>query len=426
MSPTPLPVLAGGRRRAALAFIFITVLIDILSFGVIIPVLPHLIQQFSGGQTDVASYWIAVFGTSFALIQFVCSPIQGALSDRFGRRPVILLSCFGLGIDFVIMALAPNLAWLFVGRLLSAMTSASITTANAYIADVTPPEGRARGFGMLGAAFGIGFVIGPVIGGWLGEIDLRYPFWFAAGLALLNVCYGLFVLPESLPREQRSPRFDFAHANPVGAFALLRQHRQLFGLVGVVFIANLAHYVYPSIFVLFADYRYGWSQSDVAWVLAGVGVLSALVNGLLVGRIVARLGERRAILLGLGCGVLGFLLYGAADVGWLFLLGLPVSALWALAGPATQSLITSRVDAREQGRIQGAVTSLVSLAGIVGPGLFAISFGYFISDRAPVHLPGVPFYLAGALLAVGVGMAWRYARPLATDTPTDPPAVGTS
>lgn len=401
---------APPARKAALAFIFITVLIDVLAFGVIIPVLPHLVQQFAGGRTETAAYWVGVFGTLFALVQFVSSPIQGALSDRFGRRPVILLSCLGLGLDFVFMALAPTLGWLFVGRMVSALTSASFTTANAYVADVTPPEGRAKSFGMIGAAFGLGFIVGPLVGGVLGDIDLRLPFWFAAALALLNFLYGWFVLPESLPRARRSSRFDWSHANPFGAMALLRRYPQVFGLAAVVFIANLAHYVYPSVFVLFADYRYGWDQKHVGYVLAAVGVLSVLVNAVLVGKLVQRLGERRALLLGLGSGVAGFTIYGFAAQGWMFLAGLPVSALWAIAAPATQALITRQVGADVQGRIQGALTSLVSLAGVVGPALFAGSFGWFVGDRAPVKLPGIPFLIAAVLLAAGLLVAWRYAR----------------
>ncbi|HVI59579.1 MAG TPA: TCR/Tet family MFS transporter [Luteimonas sp.] len=397
-------------RRAALAFIFVTVLIDVLAFGVIIPVLPHLVQQFVGGRIDTAAYWIGAFGTMFALIQFVFSPIQGTLSDRFGRRPVILLSCLGLGLDFIFMALAPSLAWLFVGRIISAMTSASFTTANAYIADVTPPDQRAKSYGMIGAAFGVGFVIGPLIGGWLGEIGLRWPFWFAAGLALLNFCYGLFVLPESLPPERRTPRFDWAHANPLGSMRLLRSYPQVFGLAAVVFIANLAHYVYPSVFVLFADYAYHWGQKEVGYVLAAVGVLNIIVNVGLVGRVVKRFGERRALLGSLACGAIGFAVYGIADHGWIFLLGLPISALWAISAPATQALITRQVGPEVQGRVQGALMSLVSMAGIVGPTIFAGSFGWFIGEHAPLHLPGAPWFIAGLLLAVAVLIAWRYAR----------------
>lgn len=397
-------------RRAALAFIFVTVLIDVLSFGLIIPVLPHLIEGFVGGDTAHAAYWIGVFGTVFAAIQFVTSPIQGALSDRFGRRPVILLSCLGLGLDFVFMALASTLPWLLVGRIISGITSASFTTANAYVADVTSPDKRAKSYGLLGAAFGLGFIIGPLLGGWLGDIHLRLPFWFAAGLALLNFCYGLFVLPESLPPEKRSKKFDWSHANPLGSIGLLRRYPQVFGLAAVVFIANLAHYVYPSIFVLFADYQYQWGPREVGWVLAAVGVCSVIVQAGLVGRIVHAIGERRALLLGLSCGMVGFGIYGFADHGWMFLVGIPISAIWGLAAPSTQALITRQVGADVQGRIQGALMSLVSMAGIIGPGIFAGSFGWFIGPSAPLHLPGAPFLIAAFLLGVAILIAWRYAR----------------
>ncbi len=399
-----------SRRRAALAFIFVTVLIDVLAFGVIIPVLPHLVEQLAGGTKSTASYWVGAFGTVFALIQFVTSPIQGALSDRFGRRPVILLSCLGLGLDFVFMALAPTLAWLFVGRVISAMTSASFTTANAYVADVTEPAQRAKSYGMLGAAFGLGFIVGPLVGGLLGDIDLRLPFWCAAALALANFGYGWFVLPESLAPDKRSARFDWKHANPLGSLGLLRRHPQVFGLAAVVFLANLAHYVYPSVFVLFADYRYGWGRKEVGYVLAAVGVLSVLVNAVVVGRLVRRIGERRALLFGLSCGVSGFAVYGLAEKGWMFLLGLPISALWAIAAPATQALITRQVGADIQGRIQGALMSLVSMAGIIAPTIFAGSFGYFIADDRAMKLPGVPFLIAAVLLSIGLVAAHRHAR----------------
>lgn len=398
-------------RRAALVFIFFTVLIDVLAFGVIIPVLPHLVEEFSGGDIAEAAYWVGVFGVAFAAVQFFSAPVQGVLSDRFGRRPVILVSCLGLGLDFIFMALAPSLAWLFVGRMISAMTAASFTTANAYVADVVPAERRAKGYGLLGAAFGVGFIVGPLVGGVLGDIDLRLPFWFSAGLALLNFCYGLLVLPESLPREERTGRVDWSHANPLGSVKLLRSYPQVFGLAAVAFIANLAHYVYPSVFVLYSDYRYGWGQKEVGYVLAVVGVLNVIVNVLLVGWVVRRMGERRALLFSLACGAIGFAFFGLAGSGWMFLLGLPVSALWAISAPATQALITRQVGTRVQGRIQGALTGLVSMAGMVGPALFAGSFGYFIGDSAPAHIPGVPFLIAGGLLGASVLVAWRYARP---------------
>ncbi len=402
--------LAPQARTAALAFIFVTVLIDILAFGLIIPVLPHLVQQFVGGDIGKASLWVGVFGTMFALIQFVTAPIQGALSDRYGRRPVILLSCLGLGLDFIFMALAPSLAWLFVGRIISAMTSASFTTANAYIADVTPPDKRAQAFGMIGAAFGLGFIIGPVIGGWLGGIDLRLPFWGAAILALCNFAYGWFVLPESLTPDKRTPRFDWSHANPLGSLMLLKSYPQVFGLAAVVLLINLAHYVYPSVFVLYADYRYHWGPQAVGWVLAVVGVFSVIVNALVVKRVVGAFGERRTLLIGLMFGTVGFAIYGLAPTGNWFLAGIPVMALWALSMPATQALVTRQVGASAQGRVQGALTSLVSFAGIIGPALYTSIFSLFISARAPVHAPGAPFLLACLMLMAAGLVGWRFAR----------------
>ena len=404
MNASPAP----AARKAALAFIFITVLIDVISFGVIIPVLPHLVQEFVGGNTSIAAYWTGVFSTMFAAIQFFSAPIQGALSDRFGRRPVILLSCLGLAADFVVMALAPTLAWLFVGRVFSAMFSASFSTANAYIADVTAPDQRAKGFGMIGAAFGLGFIVGPLIGGVLGGISHRLPFWFSAGLALLNFGYGLFVLPESHPKEKRSPSFDWSHAKPMGGVKMLKKFPQIWGLIAVVFIANFAHYVYPSTFVLFADAAYGWKETQAGYVLAVVGVLTVIVNVVVVGKAVKALGERRALLLGLACGMVGFLVYGFAPTGWIFLAGMPISALWAIAGPATMALITQQVPAEVQGRIQGSLASLVSLAGIFAPALFAGAFGFFIGPHTPLHLPGVAFLIAAVLLAAAWLVARRY------------------
>ena len=407
MTPIPVP----PARRAALIFIFVTVLIDILAFGLIIPVLPHLVERFVGGDTRTAAWWVGIFGTVFAAIQFFSAPIQGALSDRYGRRPVILLSCLGLGLDFVFMALAPTLMWLFVGRVISAITSASFTTANAYIADVTPPEKRAGAFGMIGMAFGLGFIVGPMLGGWLGHFDLRWPFWAAAALALCNFLYGLLVLPESLPPERRSARFEWKQAHPVGALRLIGQYPQLYALAAVVLLSNLAHYVYPSVFVLYADYRYGWGPMAVGQVLAVVGVCSALVQGLLVRRVVPKFGEANTLVLGLLAGTMGFAAYGLAPLGWMFLAAIPVMALWGLAGPAAQALITREVGADVQGRIQGAMASLISLAGIVGPTLYTGAFAAFIGAKAPVELPGMPWYIASALLATALALAvWHRRR----------------
>jgi DHA1 family tetracycline resistance protein-like MFS transporter len=263
---------------------------------------------------------------------------------------------------------------------------------------------------MIGAAFGVGFIIGPALGGFLGSWHLRAPFWFAAGLATLNFLYGWFVLPESLPREKRTARFDWAHANPIGSLMLLNKYPQVFGLAAVVFLANFAHYVYPSVFVLFAEYQYRWTNQQVGWVLAIVGVCSVIVQAGLMGPLVKKLGERRTLLLGLACGVVGFVIYGAAEAGWMFLIGLPISALWGVAGPASQSLITRQVDASAQGRVQGALMSLISLAGVFAPLAFAGTFALFISDRAPMHLPGAPWLLAAGLLFCALLVGWRYAR----------------
>lgn len=402
--------LKAPQHKAALVFIFITVLIDILAFGLIIPVLPHLVEQFVGGDTKSAAYWVGIFGTVFAAIQFFSAPIQGALSDRFGRRPVILLSCLGLGLDFIFMALAPSLMWLFVGRVISAVTSASFTTANAYIADVTPKDKRAAAFGMVGMAFGVGFIIGPMLGGWLGHYDLRYPFWGAAVLALANFLYGLFVLPESLAPENRSRAIAWRHANPVGSVKLILQYPQLFALALILLLSNLAHYVYPSVFVLYADYRYDWGPLAVGKVLAVVGVCSALVQGFLVRKWVPVLGEHKALVLGLLAGVVGFAAYGVAPTGTLFLCAVPIMALWGLAGPAAQALVTREVGPEVQGRIQGAMASLVSLAGIIGPALYTFTFAKFIGRGAPIELPGIPWFIAASLLGVALVLAFKHWR----------------
>ncbi len=396
--------IAAGPRRAAVIFIFITVMIDILSFGVIIPVLPHLIKSMAGGSFVQAAHWVGWFGTAFAVMQFVFSPVQGALSDHFGRRPVILLSNLGLGLDFLLMSVVNTLPLLFIGRIISGITSASFSTANAYIADVTPPAKRAGAFGMLGAAFGIGFVFGPAIGSLLAVWHPRAPFVAAAVLSLVNFCYGYFVLPESLPPDRRSG-FSWKRANPVGALMLLKRYPQVAGLAAVLFLFQLAHYVFNSVFVLYADYRYGWGQQQVGYVLAGVGVLGAFVQAWLARRAVASLGERRTLLLGVVAGIAGFCLYGFASTGWVFLLAMPIGALWGLANPAAQSIMTRQVDPHEQGRLQGSVSSLASTAGIFGPTLFTSVFALFIGAHAPVHLPGAPFLLSAALLVVALAIA---------------------
>ncbi len=393
-------------RHPALAFIFVVVLLDMLALGIVIPVLPKLVERLSAGDTAHAAEVFGVFGTAWALMQFLAMPVLGVLSDRYGRRPVILLSCLGLGLDHVLMALAPNLAWLFVGRVISGITAANISTAYAYIADVTPPKERAGAFGIMGLAFGLGFVLGPAVGGLLGASDPRLPFWVAAALSLANALYGWFVLPESLPPERRGP-FSWAKANPVGALALLRSQPQLFGLAASNFLSQLAHVVLPSVTVLYMGYRYGWDEAAVGFMLAGVGVCAMIVQGGLVRPAVAHFGERRAMLCGLAFGLAGFAIYGAATTGPVFLIGVPVMALWGLTSPALQALMTRRVGPSEQGRLQGATASLQAIAGLIGPGIFTQTFAVFIGPRADLQMPGAPFYVAALLLGASFVVGWR-------------------
>lgn len=397
------------RRKAAVLFILITVLLDMLSFGIVIPVLPKLVEEFVSGDTARAAEIYGLMGSAWALMQFVCSPIQGALSDRFGRRPVVLLSNLGLGLDYILMAVAPTVSWLFAGRVIAGIASSSFSTAGAYIADVTPPEHRAAAFGKIGVIFGLGFILGPAIGGWLGAMDPRLPFWGAAALSLLNACYGLFVLPESLPPATRTP-FCWRRANPVGSLVLVRSHHELLGLATVAFLGYLAHAVLPSTSVLYLGHRYGWDAATVGLVLAGVGVAAMIVQGGLIRPITARFGERVALLAGLLSGVVGFAVYGVAPNGWIFCLGIPIMAFWGIAGPAAQALMTRRVGASDQGRLQGALASLNGVSGLIGPVLFAEIFAYFIGPHTRWQLPGAPFLLASLLLLAGAVTAWRATR----------------
>jgi DHA1 family tetracycline resistance protein-like MFS transporter len=367
------------------------------------------VVDFLHGDTARAAAFIGLFSTMWALMQFVFSPLLGLLSDRYGRRPVILLSNVGLGLDYIVMALAPTIGWLFVGRMFSGITSASITTANAYISDVTPVEKRARAFGLLGAAFGVGFILGPALGGWLGARNPRLPFWFAAAFSLLNALYGLLVLPESLLIERRQTRLRWSKANPVGALVLLRSHPELLGLATVNFLGYLAHEVYPTVFVLYGDYRYHWNERTIGMVLALVGVATMVISGGVVGPVVARFGERRSLFGGLLLGASGFALFGWAPAGWIFLVAIPINCLWALAGPPSQSMMTQRVSRSEQGELQGALGSVRSIAMIVGPGIFSMTFAAFIAPERSVHLPGAPWYVAALLLLVATAVAFAVA-----------------
>lgn len=390
--------ISATRRQAAFIFVFITVLLDMLALGMTIPVFPKLLLGFVESNHARAAEINGIFASVWALMQFLFSPVQGALSDRFGRRPVILASNFTLGLDYILMALAPSLAWLFVGRLLSGIAAASVSTANAYIADVTPPEQRARLFGMMGVAFGIGFILGPALGGFLGSIDLRLPFWVAAGLSLANGLYGVFVLPESLPKEKRAA-FALTKANPIGSLALLRSHRELFRLAAVELLNSFAHAVLPTVTVLYLIYRYGWNESMIGIAMAVIGASSVIVQGAVIGPTVTWLGERKTLFVGLFFGVVGFTMFGLAPTGIWFLASVPVMALWGLAGAAMLALMSRRVSASEQGQLQGANASLMGIANMVGPAIFTVIYAGAIERGV---LPGAPFLLAALFLAVGL------------------------
>ena len=397
-------------RKAAFAFVLVTVVIDMLAFGMIIPVLPMLVQSFMADDPVKAAEVYGLFGTAWALMQFLFSPMQGVLSDRFGRRTVILISCTGLGLDFLLMAMAPNLKWLFVGRVISGICAASISTAGAYIADVTPKEKRAAAFGLIGASFGIGFVLGPAFGGLLGHINARLPFWCAAVLALVNASYGFFVLPESLAADKRS-KFSWKKANPVGALVLLRSHPILAGLATSQLLMNVAHAVLPSTAVLYMAYRYHWDSATVGYLLAGVGACAVVVQGFLVKPIVRRLGERKTLVLGLMFGAAGFAIYGLAPTGAWFWAGVPVMSLWGIANPSAQGIMTHLVEPTEQGQLQGALSSLMGIASCIGPGLFTQSFAVAIGAYAAWGLSGAPFLLAALILVCAAFIAWRTTRP---------------
>ena len=394
---------SGGRFSPAIAFIFVTAVLDVMAMGIVIPVLPALIGEFTGSHAQTGIY-NGLFVALWAGMQFAFSPIIGSLSDQYGRRPVILISAAGLAADFALMALAPNLWWLAVGRILGGITSSSFTTAFAYMADITPPEQRSRAYGLIGAAFSGGFVAGPVIGGFLGEFGARVPFWAAAALSGLAFLYGLLVLPESLKPEHRMP-FSWKRANPLGALKLLRSHAELTGLAWVNFLLFFAHHVFSAVFVLYAGYRYGWDTWVIGLALALWGVLDVLVQTLLVGPCVKRWGDRKTMIFGLAVGAVGLAVLGIAPSGAWFVVGIFVSALWGLSMPTLQSLMTQRVSESEQGQLQGANMSVGSIAGVASP----LFFGFLYSLSAD-GAPGTSFIIAGAILLVSALLGYVVAK----------------
>ncbi len=382
-------------RKAGVAFVLVVLFLDILGIGIVIPVLPGLVAEFLGGDASAAAPWYAALAAVYALMQFLFAPLIGALSDRFGRRTVILLALSLFSLSYLVLALAPNLLWAFVGRTLAGVTGATITAANAYIADVSTPQTRARNFGFVGVAFGLGFILGPAIGGLLGGFGLRVPFYGSAVVAAIGVVYGLFVLPESLPPERRRP-FAWNRIDPFRALAGLRAYPVVAGLAGAFVFFSLAQRGLETVFVLYTDYRYAWGPQENGLALALVGAMAAVVQGVLVRPLVARLGERRTILLGLSVSSLGYVGYALAPTGGVLLGVIAVTALGGVAGPAIQGLVAGSVRPEEQGTVQGTLTSAISATAVLAPLVSGGLFAAFSGDGAVLELPGAPF-LAGSV-----------------------------
>jgi MFS transporter, DHA1 family, tetracycline resistance protein len=395
-------------NRHALAFIFITMLVDTMGLGIIIPVTPQLITQLTGEGMSEAARWGGWLFFVYALMQFFCAPAIGNLSDRFGRRPVLIASLAMLGVDYLITALAPTIVWLFVARFLSGIAGAAYPTANAYIADVSPPEKRAANFGLVGAAFGIGFVIGPAIGGLLGQYGARVPFYVSAGIAFCNALYGMIVLKESLPPENRR-KFELWRANPLGALLALRRFPALLGLFGVVVLMRLGHDANPVIWSYYTMLKFHWSAAQVGYSLMVVGAMLTLVFIFLTRIVVPRMGELRSVYLGLACGTVGFMGYAFATQGWMMYAWMAVWVLMGLSGPSLNAIMSKQVGPAEQGELQGALASLGSLTSVAAPPILSNLFGYFTSDRAPIYFPGAAFFAASLFLGLA-GLVLALAR----------------
>jgi MFS transporter, DHA1 family, tetracycline resistance protein len=398
------------KRQPALLFIFITLLIDVIGLGIIIPVLPTLLKEITGEGIDAAANYTGWLMMAFSLMQFIFSPILGSLSDKYGRRPILLLSLFGFGLDYILLAYAPTLTWLFIGRIIAGIMGASFTTASAYIADISTPEKRAQNFGLIGAAFGLGFIIGPVIGGLLGSFGPRVPFFAAAILTLINFLYGYFILPESLPKENRR-EFDWKRANPKGSLQHLFKYKFIAGLVASLVIIYIASHAIQTNWSFFCIEKFQWTEKQIGTSLGAVGILVALVQGLLIRYINPKLGNERSIYLGIFLYAAGFFLFAFAGAGWMMYVFLIPYCLGGIAGPALQSMMSAAVPANEQGELQGALTSLVSLTSIFGPLLMTGIFSYFIGPNTPFYFPGSSFFVGGVMTIVSGILAYRALHP---------------
>ncbi|MDE3235533.1 MAG: TCR/Tet family MFS transporter [Bacteroidota bacterium] len=401
--------MAKDKKQAALGFIFITLLIDVTGFGIIIPVMPKLIEELIHGDLSDASRYGGWLLFAYAIMQFICAPILGNLSDKYGRRPVLLFSLFGFGIDYILQGFAPNIIWLFVGRIIAGITGGSFTTASAYIADVSTPEKRAQNFGMIGAAFGVGFIIGPVLGGLLGHYGSRVPFFAAATLALLNWLYGYFVLPESLGKENRRP-FEWKRANPLGSLLHLKKYPVVSGLVASITLLYIAGHAVQSTWTYYTMSKFGWNEQLVGYSLGFVGLTVGLVQGGLIRVIIPKLGQQRSVYIGLGLYALGFSLFAFATNTWMMFVFMIPYAMGGIAGPSLQSIISGHVSPNEQGELQGALTSLMSATAIIGPPMMTNIFAYFTSDKAPVHFPGAAMLLGAILSVISTLLAYKTLR----------------
>lgn len=391
--------------KRSLFFIFLTILIDCLGLGIIVPTLPFLIQELSGQNTSMAATYGGWLNFSYAVMSFIFAPVLGGLSDRYGRRPVLLTALFGLGVDYLFLSFAPNITWLFIGRIISGICGASFTTASAYIADVSDDSNRAKNFGLIGAAFGIGFIFGPFIGAIFGAMGTKVPFMAAAGLSLLNFIFGLFALPESLKMENRRP-FDIKRANPFGSLKQLGKHKSFLSLIFVLFLLSLAGQAMPSIWNFFCVEKFKWDQRWIGYSLTFVGIAVSIVQGGLIGVITRKIGVKRSIFFGLAFYAIGFFLFAMANQPWMMFAFMIPYALGGISGPNIQSTLTAQVKASEQGELQGGITGLGSFATILGPLVMTSSFTYFTREPDKLYFPGIPFLIGGVLTLVSVVMSY--------------------
>ena len=403
-------------RKAAVGFIFITLLLDVIGLGIIIPVIPALIQELTGGSISEASRYGGWLIASYALVQFLCAPIVGALSDKYGRRPILLLSLLGFGLDYLVLAVAPTIGWLFLARIIAGVFGASFTTGAAYIADVSSAEKRAQNFGLLGAAFGLGFIIGPVTGGLLGEIGPRVPFYAAALVTFLNLTYGYFILPESLLKENRR-EFEWSRANPLGALFALKRYPSVAGLIGALTFIYLASHAIQGTWTYFSMEKFNWSESMVGYSLGLVGIMSALVQGLLIRIIIPKIGEYNTMITGIIFNIFGCLLFSMASEGWMLLCFIIPYSLGGIAGPAIQGILSNQIPDNEQGQLQGALTSMMAATGIIGPLMMTSIFAYFTAENAPIYFPGAPFVTGAVLVAICLFLILRKGSKYTTGNP---------